>query len=89
MNQVNCSVHGSQDETFVCQHIVQGLEQKKALGFHWPADSTEDRPNAWCSMCNELVKAQNWEWTEEVLETAQVTLLCGACYDEAKSLNGF
>lgn len=88
MNKVKCSKHGNQDETFVCQHIVQGLEGSKAYGFHYPSSSDEERPNAWCSMCNDLVKSHNWEWTDEVLEVAQIKLLCGVCYDDAKAKNG-
>jgi len=88
MNQVNCTDHGIQEETFVCQHIVKGLEENQPYGFHYPAESDEERPNAWCSSCNDLVKAKNWEWTDSVLEVAQVKLLCGACYDIAKLQNG-
>jgi Zn finger protein HypA/HybF involved in hydrogenase expression len=88
MSQIECSKHGIQDETFVCQHIVQGLEENKANGFHYPADLEEERPNAWCSKCNDLVKNHNWNWTEEVLEVAQIKILCATCYDQAKVKNG-
>jgi len=89
MNTVNCEMHGKQEESFVCQHIVLGLRDGKPYGFHWPSNSDEKRPSAWCTDCNELVQSQNWEWTDKVLDFSQVKLLCGACYDDAKLQNGF
>jgi len=88
MNLVNCTKHGIQEETFVCQHIVKGLEENQPYGFHYPEESDEKRPNAWCSSCNDFLKKENWEWTDRVLEVAQVKLLCGVCYDVAKLKNG-
>jgi hypothetical protein len=87
MSKVTCSEHGTQDETFVCQHIVRGLEENVPYGFWWAGDSDQLRPNAWCTMCNELVAKADGTWTEEVLAIAQVTLLCAACYDRAKAMN--
>ena len=87
MNTTNCSKHGEQQETFVCQHIVQGLHERVAYGFWWAENSDNPRPDAWCTMCNDLVKKSHGEWTDQILEISQVQLLCGACYDEAKSIN--
>lgn len=88
MSQVDCPKHGKQDETFVCQHIVQGLREGRPYGFFYPASSDEKRPNAWCTVCNELVAEENGgEWTDQILEVAQVKLLCALCYDRAKEMN--
>ena len=87
MNKVRCEIHGEQDETFVCQHVVQGLIENTAYGFWWADDPTNPRPDAWCTTCNVLVAQANGEWTNEVLEIAKVKLLCGACYDKAKAMN--
>jgi len=87
MASVNCSEHGEQQETFVCQHICRGLEKSVPYGFWWAEDIENPRPDAWCTMCNELVTKSVGEWTDEILAIAQIKLLCGACYDEAKAMN--
>ncbi|MEO1563544.1 MAG: hypothetical protein AAFR98_08925 [Pseudomonadota bacterium] len=89
MGKIFCSEHGDQDETFVCQHIVQSLEENKPYGFWWAQDSDQIRPDAWCTTCNEMVESEGGEWTERALDLAKVTLLCGKCYDQAKAINEF
>ena len=86
-NTVYCKEHGEQEETFVCQHIAQGLSENIPYGFWWANDPSNPRPNAWCTLCNDLVSKENGEWTEEILEIAKVKLLCGCCYDVAKRMN--
>ncbi|WP_215408428.1 hypothetical protein [Vibrio gigantis] len=85
---IKCCVHGEQQETFVCQHIIQTLEDGKARGFWWANDPENERPDAWCTECEHMVQITNGEWTEESEAFAKVSLLCGACYDKAKSING-
>jgi len=85
--KVDCSAHGAQDETFVCQHIVQGLRDGIAYGFWWADDPENPRPDAWCTACNEIVAASGGEWTSEGEKFAGVKLLCGACYDRARAMN--
>lgn len=87
MSKIHCEVHGFQDETFVCQHIVRGFAESTPYGFWYAADSDQERPDAWCTLCEELVAGAGGEWTEEVLAVAQVKLLCGKCYDLAKAMN--
>src|SRR5690606_17547740 len=84
---IYCPKHGKQDETFVCQHIVQGLREGRPYGFFYPASSDEKRPNAWCTVCNELVAEEDGAWTDQILEVAQVKVLCALCYDRAKEMN--
>jgi hypothetical protein len=86
---VRCDRHGLQEEAFVCQHIVASLGDRLVRGFHWPRDSAQTRPDAWCSECNERLRQANWEWTAAAEHAAGVRLVCGRCYDEAKALNGF
>jgi hypothetical protein len=84
----NCPVHGSQQQTFVCQHIVEGLRAEKRVGFWWATDDPSNpRPDACCTACNERVKLTDGEWTDEILEIAKPQLLCGACYDSAKQFH--
>ena len=84
---VECERHGPQPETFVCQHIVLSLHTRLPVGFFWPRDSAEARPNAWCAECEERVKLTGGEWIGLADEQLGVSLLCAACYDEAKELN--
>lgn len=83
--QINCSSHGLQQETFVCQHIVQGLEKRERVGFFWTTyDPDNQRPDAWCAECEERVKKTDGEWVGEAEEHLKPQVLCGACYDMAK-----
>ncbi len=88
-HSVSCDRHGPQPEPFVCKHIVQSLRDRRPVGFFWSNESTSSRPDAWCSACNERVAASGGEWTPEAEAFAGVSVLCGACYDDAKALHGF
>jgi hypothetical protein len=88
MLTVECVRHGPQQETFVCQHIVHTLADGQPRGFFWSTAARDNpRPNAWCTECNRTLELAG-DWTAEAEQKAGVTLLCGACYDEAKQLNG-
>ena len=84
---ITCDQHGQQQETFVCQHIAASLVTHEPVGFFWPADAEEHRPDAWCSACNERVRDSGGEWSGEAAEHLGAKILCGACYDHAKYLN--
>jgi hypothetical protein len=84
---VNCCEHGKQQETFVCQHIVQTLHDKKPRGFWWSTERPENpRPDAWCSECEDLSNKCGG-WVGEAEELASIKILCGTCYDNAKEIN--
>lgn len=85
---VECPVHGKQHATYVCQHIVQSLRDGVPRGF-WSAEGEpgELRPDSWCDACEEKLNSTGGEWNDESEQFAGVTLLCGACYDRAKSMN--
>lgn len=86
---VECDQHGTQEATFVCGHVVQNLRDRQPAGFFWSAQSENPRPDAWCKECNERVRAAGGDWNAELERLANVSLICGACYDEVKALNGF
>jgi hypothetical protein len=87
-NAVQCGTHGLQPETFVCQHVVAGLAVRKRVGFWWSTESPENpRPDAWCTECNERVKATDGEWVGESERHLKPKILCGECYDLAKSFH--
>lgn len=85
MKTIECGVHGLQQETFVCQHIVQGLQERRRMGFFWTTFYSENlRPDAWCSECEERVRLTGGEWVGVAAEHLKAKILCGACYDMAK-----
>lgn len=84
--KIRCSTHGLQDETFVCEHIINSTRTGVPVGFHWPAESDQPRPDAWCSACDEARIAAGGDWTDEVYKILNIKLLCGACYDYAKCI---
>jgi hypothetical protein len=83
---VNCGVHGWQEQTFVCRHIAQSLHTGVPVGFYWTRDQAVPRPDAWCSACEKARLDAGGDWTPEVEKLLGVKLLCGACYDDAKSI---
>jgi hypothetical protein len=86
-DQITCSQHGSQDSTFVCQHIARSLTTGIAVGFHWPRENERNpRPDAWCSACERMRVDGGGDWTEEMGPSLDIQTLCGGCYDSAKDL---
>lgn len=84
--RVQCEEHGLQPETFVCQHIAQSLATRRPVGFHRPADSDQEYPDAWCSQCHERHKRCGFEWEGEAAEHLGAKLLCARCYLQARML---
>ena len=85
---IECRVHGLQQTTYVCQHIIEALKDGEPRGFFWSIEDPENpRPDAWCFECNEKVKETDGEWADEILDFVKVSVLCGACYDRAKEIN--
>src|ERR1700742_5104249 len=84
--KIVCDLHGLQEQAFVCQHIAQSLHTGVPVGFHWSAQQTGLHPDAWCSSCEKARVDAGGKWTSEVERTLGVKLLCGACYDYAKSI---
>jgi len=79
---VECDEHGLSHAAFVCQHVARG----SALGFFCYPDPEDPRPDAWCSECNAVMLAGGG-WNEESEKSADITLLCADCYDEARRRN--
>jgi len=84
--KTRCHVHGVQEATYVCRHILGSLDTGEAVGFHWPASSTSPRPDAWCSECERVRIVEGGEWTEWAMEFVQLKVICAECYDRAKSI---
>jgi hypothetical protein len=79
---VECDEHGSSHATFVCHHLIEG----SGLGFFCDDTTDDPRPDAWCGECDEVMMADG-EWNEENEKFAQITLLCGSCYDKVRTRN--
>ena len=85
MKTVQRRVHGLQQRTLVCQHIVGGLTRRERVGFFWSCeDPGNPRPDAWCNACSERVAKTDGEWVDDALEHLEPKTLSGACYDLAK-----
>jgi hypothetical protein len=88
LDTVECPRHGTQQRTYVCQHVVQGLFDRSRVGFFWtPDDADNPRPDAWCSACEERVRLTKGDWVGEAGERLGAQVLCGACYDLAKGFH--
>ncbi len=87
--KVDCDEHGPQEATFVCCHLAGSLRTGKPVGFY---NSGEPCGDAWCSACEEVRIREGGEtgdWNDRSEAFADITLLCRACYDEIRKLNGF
>lgn len=85
-DMVLCRTHGEQEATYVCHHIVGSLDTGCAVGFHWPQGSTSRRPDAWCTACERVRVAEGGNWTAAAMAFVEMKVLCGVCYDRAKSI---
>jgi hypothetical protein len=85
-DKVKCKTHGVQQAAYVCQHIVGSMHTGVPVGFHLAANDETERPNAWCSACEGARRQGSGEWSEELMEMVQVSVLCTACYDHAKDI---
>ena len=86
--RIECSIHGPQESTFVCQHLVRSLTTRERVGFF---SAGSPRGDAWCSACEDVRLREGGEtgdWNERSEAFAGIKLLCGSCYDEAKRLHG-
>src|SRR4051812_2739963 len=80
---ISCTIHGESYATFVCHHLAHSVNR----GVYCSGDGEDPRPDAWCKKCDDLLMASGGEWTEEIEEYAQITLLCAHCYDIARENN--
>ena len=62
VNMIDCDKHGKQEETFVCQHIVESLYTKTPVGFY---SASEPRGDAWCNECERVRIQEGGGWNEK------------------------
>jgi hypothetical protein len=88
MDVVECIEHDPQEETYVCKHLASSLKMQQPVGFYW---SSEPRGDAWCDECEKVRIAEggpSGDWNDRSEAFASIQILCGACYDKVKALNG-
>lgn len=88
MDLIDCETHGEQEEAFVCTHLVESLKKRKGVGFYF---ASEPRGDAWCNLCEEIrIKegGSSGDWNERSEEFADISIVCGKCYDQIKAING-
>lgn len=77
---LTCNTHGKQSVTYVCEHIIEGLQSGEPVGFWW---SQEDGDyTAICTNCNDMDEAE-WEMKAPKL----IQILCKGCFMDAAALN--
>lgn len=59
----------------LCASTSLNLFTGPPVGFHWPAESEQLHPDAWCSACEERRLEAGGEWTEEVDASSHSTAL--------------
>ncbi len=82
MNKIDCDKHGSNEETFVCSHILETLQTKTPTGFHWILDE-EGGVQAFCDAC---WNATDDEWAE--MSGTVCRMICLNCLKNAATING-
>jgi len=83
-NLIDCSTHGEQEKTYVCNHLADG---SAGLGFN-RGEPTEENPfpDAWCDECN-LIYEANDGWGDATEGLITIRLLCSGCYEKARIRN--
>ncbi|MEM9014214.1 MAG: hypothetical protein AAGB02_03810 [Pseudomonadota bacterium] len=78
---VDCGTHGRQPKTYVCVHIIEGVQKGEPTGFWWSRSET----GVWdavCSACNELSQD-----AFDALGPENIGVICLSCFEDAAELN--
>ncbi|MEM8935575.1 MAG: hypothetical protein AAGC77_04130 [Pseudomonadota bacterium] len=78
---ITCPAHGSQPETFVCVHIIEGMEAGEARGF-WYSKNPDGVYDAVCGACDALSQDDF-----DALGPENIKVICFGCFKEAAALN--
>ncbi len=80
-DQVSCAEHGVQEETFVCTHICDTLEDGIQRGFNWKLDEDGE----FTAVCDGCHNASDDEWGR--ISGQVIRLLCLLCFKRAGEMN--
>jgi len=81
-DNVNCSIHGDGEATYVCSHINLSLKDRSRTGFV-PVVDDEGGYQAFCTTCHDMTDE---EWERE--GRSLITMICIGCFRDAAALNG-
>ena len=84
---VTCDTHGDQQETFVCEHILEGSKTGRRVGFFLGEEGANPRPDAWCAECEQVFQEIGGDWELAPEREPKIHILCGLCYDKAKQFH--
>jgi hypothetical protein len=84
-DKVQCSIHGANEATFMCKHLVEGEKQGFNLGYD-PENPDSLYPDAWCDQCEDVLDAEG-EWNDKSETFADIKVLCSQCYEEIRERN--
>lgn len=78
---LDCGLHGKRVATVVCRHLLASVQAP--AGFIENSDDPNDL-QAWCHACEEVFEKEGG-MTDSFREFNGMTLVCVACYAEAKA----
>ena len=81
MTKIHCGTHGKQEQTYVCRHIVETVEDGQPRGFYW--NKSDDEFQAICEACNNMSDEEF-----HAAEPENIRVLCFGCFQDAAALNG-
>jgi hypothetical protein len=82
---IKCGTHGQAGIAFACSHLIQGRE--RPLGFFYTeTDEENQEPQAWCGECEALLAGAG-DWTDELLERANIRVVCEFCFESLRKFH--
>jgi hypothetical protein len=79
--QVECKIHGSGSQAFVCEHLLSNPAQE---WFSEAPSQTNQWPDAWCSVCDAFFQDEG-EWNANNESNLKIKLICHQCYEKFRS----
>jgi hypothetical protein len=78
---IECEMHGSAFETFICTHLAGDPKQ---IWFSRNATEEDQWPAAWCSLCREAFERED-EWNDKNQNGLAIKLFCHRCYESYRA----
>lgn len=87
---VDCENHERRRKAFICQHLEKGSKNGFEESFETYEDMEyeyeDDDFQAWCNDCEKIRIKENG-FTDKVMESVKLKLVCEKCYFEIKETN--
>jgi hypothetical protein len=75
--KVECTVHGYNSATFICEHLFEDPNQ---TWFGGAVSEENPWPDSWCEKCDEYYDLEG-EWNDKNERHLKVKLICSGCYE--------